>query len=104
MRAKSGTRSACLHLMAPSRTGSPDASGRERSSKRGSMTKELVARMLTAREIEVLELLSQGRRTRDVASLLSVSIATVRNHIEHIHAKLGVHRRIDAVLLWLSSP
>ncbi len=104
MMAKSAARSACLHLMAPSREEPSDAAATQGTAKRGAMSKELIARMLTAREIEVLELLSRGRRTREVAGLLSVSIATVRNHIDHIHAKLGVHRRIDAVLLWLSSP
>ncbi len=106
MIAKASKRSACLHLMAPTISmvsGLPDVSATKGAFADRPMTKDIVARMLTAREVEILELLSRGRRTRDAATLLSVSVATVRNHIEHIHSKLGVHRRIDAVLLWLAS-
>lgn len=101
LRPKSATRSACLHMLVP-RAARP-APG-EPPAKKPMMSKQLVAQILTARETEVLELLSQGRPTREIAEVLSVSVSTVRNHIEHIHAKLGVHRRIDAVLLWLSAP
>lgn len=52
---------------------------------------------LTPREQQVLELLGEGLSTRQIASLLSISIPTVRHHVEHILAKLAVHSRLEAV-------
>lgn len=52
---------------------------------------------LTAREIEVLDGLAQGRTTKDIADQLGLSVNTVRNHITSILGKLGVHSRLEAV-------
>jgi len=52
---------------------------------------------LTPREREILTLLSQGHGTRDISNLLSLSLNTVRNHIQHILQKLQVHTRLEAV-------
>jgi DNA-binding CsgD family transcriptional regulator len=54
---------------------------------------------LTTREQEVLELLSEGNTTREIASIMCVSEATVRNHIQHTLDKLHVHSRLEAVVL-----
>jgi PAS domain S-box-containing protein len=51
---------------------------------------------LTRREIEVLRRLAGGASTRAMAGELHVSPATVRNHVQHILAKLGVHSRLEA--------
>ncbi len=56
---------------------------------------------LTAREREVLELLSGGATPKEVAAKLSISWQTVRNHIRFIYDKLHVHTRTDAVLKFL---
>jgi DNA-binding NarL/FixJ family response regulator len=56
---------------------------------------------LSAREVEVLRELASGRTTDAVAEVLFVSPTTVRNHIHNILKKLGVHRRMDAVLAWV---
>jgi DNA-binding CsgD family transcriptional regulator len=56
---------------------------------------------LTAREREVLRALSSGRATEEVASLLGIRECTVRNHVHGILAKLGAHRRIEAVVALL---
>ena len=53
---------------------------------------------LTRREQEVLASLARGERPRQIAEKLGVSQATVRNHVGHILAKLGVHSRLEAVL------
>jgi DNA-binding NarL/FixJ family response regulator len=58
---------------------------------------------LSVREREVLRLLAAGQCTDTVAERLSISPLTVRNHVRHILGKLGVHRRIDAILLWVRS-
>ena len=52
---------------------------------------------LTPREMEVLTLLIQGYRTREIAQSLSISPNTVRNHIQHLLQKLQVHTRLEAV-------
>ena len=52
---------------------------------------------LTRREIEILKLVASGESTRAVADRLHVSPATVRNHVQNILGKLGVHSRLQAV-------
>ncbi len=54
---------------------------------------------LTARELEVLELLSQGLLATSIASRLSLSPRTVHKHLGNIYDKLGVHDRLVAVSL-----
>lgn len=48
--------------------------------------------------MDVLRLLAAGLDTRDISAKLSVRPVTVRNHVENILHKLGVHRRIEAIL------
>jgi DNA-binding NarL/FixJ family response regulator len=52
---------------------------------------------LTEREREVLSLLAHGSSTTAIAETLSISSATVRNHIQKILHKLNVHSRLEAV-------
>lgn len=56
---------------------------------------------LTTREKEILDHLAKGLMNKEVADVLSVSIATVRTHIQHIYEKLQVNTRIEAVNLYL---
>jgi DNA-binding NarL/FixJ family response regulator len=56
---------------------------------------------LTAREIEILQLLSQGVRSEDVAQQLHIGLRTVQTHIHNILTKLGVRSRLEAVVLAL---
>jgi two-component system nitrate/nitrite response regulator NarL len=51
---------------------------------------------LTRRERDILRLLAAGASTRAMAERLHVSPATVRNHVQHILEKLGVHSRLEA--------
>ena len=51
---------------------------------------------LTAREQEVLRLLSQGLNNHKIAERLSISFSTVQFHVSNILNKLGVHNRIEA--------
>lgn len=53
--------------------------------------------VLTEREIEVLELLAHGLANAELARRLLVSEATVKSHLSHIYAKLGVDSRAGAV-------
>jgi DNA-binding NarL/FixJ family response regulator len=53
---------------------------------------------LTPRELEVLGFLKLGRSNRQIAEELVISLGTVKNHVEHIIAKLGVSDRTQAVV------
>lgn len=53
--------------------------------------------ILTPREAEILELLSQGRSTIQIAKALVIARATVTNHIQQIFKKTGTHSRLEAV-------
>ena len=63
---------------------------------------------LTPREMEVLELLAQGRNNAGIAAKLFLSERAVEKHINAIFSKLDVseepdvHRRVKAVLLYLA--
>jgi DNA-binding NarL/FixJ family response regulator len=53
---------------------------------------------LTPRELEVLGLIAQGLRNRDIAERLVISEKTVQNHISNIFAKLQVNDRSQAIV------
>ena len=53
---------------------------------------------LTSRELEVLSLLAQGKTNQDIAEDLLISRATVKVHVQHIIAKLGVSDRTQAIV------
>jgi DNA-binding NarL/FixJ family response regulator len=54
---------------------------------------------LTAREIEVLQLMAFGKRNAEIAKVLFVSEGTVKTHVHAILQKLGVEDRTQAVVL-----
>lgn len=56
---------------------------------------------LTSREREILALLAEDATLHEIAERLGVSYATVRNHVQHILAKLGVHSILEAVAVFL---
>ena len=52
---------------------------------------------LTARESELLSLLAEGMTNRELGKALFISEATVKTHLGHIYAKLGIETRSAAV-------
>jgi len=56
-------------------------------------TKEI----LTAREVEILTWVGQGKSNNEIAQILSISPLTVKNHIQKILRKLNVQNRAQAV-------
>lgn len=58
---------------------------------------------LTRRERDVLRLIAAGLSNREVADTLGVELPTVKNHVQHLMKKLGVHRRSDAAHYWHES-
>ncbi len=55
------------------------------------------AALISAREQEVLTLLSAGYSNREIADELSISESTVKTHLENIYTKLNVNSRIQAI-------
>jgi DNA-binding CsgD family transcriptional regulator len=51
---------------------------------------------LTPREQQVLEWVAEGKTNAEIAQILVAAPGTVRKHLEHIYAKLGVHTRTAA--------
>ena len=58
---------------------------------------ELAGALLTAREIEMLQLAAHGLSVRETAERLTISPATVKTHLENIYRKLGVSDKPSAV-------
>ncbi|MCX4390374.1 response regulator transcription factor [Micromonospora peucetia] len=57
---------------------------------------------LSQRELEVLELIARGSTNREAAKQLFISEATVKTHLLHAYAKLGVNDRAAAVATAIS--
>jgi len=51
---------------------------------------------LSAREREILEWVARGMKNREIATKLSISEYTVRNHVIHLLEKLGSRDRTEA--------
>ncbi len=60
------------------------------------------AATLSAREQEILDLLSQGKVSKEIAEQLAISYHTVRVHTKHIYEKLHVRSRAEAVLKFMA--
>jgi DNA-binding CsgD family transcriptional regulator len=56
---------------------------------------------LTQREREILSLLAEDATLHEISGRLGVSYTTVRNHVQHILRKLGVHSILEAVAVYL---
>jgi DNA-binding NarL/FixJ family response regulator len=59
---------------------------------------EQMVEALTAREREILALIAQGMNNREIGEALSVTVSTVKTHIEHILAKLQATDRVQAAV------
>jgi DNA-binding NarL/FixJ family response regulator len=58
-----------------------------------------VAPALSARELQVLQLVAAGAGTNAIADELALSVHTTRNHIRNLMTKLGAHSRVEAVVI-----
>lgn len=56
---------------------------------------------LSAREIEVLQLVAKGKSNKEIGKALHISTATVKTHLIHVFDKLGVKDRTSAVTVAL---
>jgi DNA-binding CsgD family transcriptional regulator len=51
---------------------------------------------LTAREAEILNLLTAGNTNKEIAAKLVLSIHTIERHLQNAYRKIGVRNRADA--------
>jgi LuxR family maltose regulon positive regulatory protein len=58
---------------------------------------QLLPEPLSERELQVLQLLAQGRSNQEIGQALVIALDTVKRHVSHIFAKLGVNNRVQAV-------
>ncbi len=56
-------------------------------------------KILTNREVEVLTLIGQGKNNKEIATALSITEGTVKNHVSHIFAQIGARDRIQAAMI-----
>lgn len=54
--------------------------------------------LLTPREAEIVTLVTQGFRNKEIAEKLAISEQTVKNHLQNIYDKLGVSDRLELAL------
>tara|TARA_Y100000294_G_scaffold4968_1_gene5003 strand:- start:30 stop:575 length:546 start_codon:yes stop_codon:yes gene_type:complete len=57
----------------------------------------LLSSRLTSRELEILEILSQGHSNREIASKFEISTNTVKFHLKNLYEKVHVENRTQAV-------
>lgn len=62
------------------------------------LAQRMGAEVLTARELEVLELVAHGHNNRDIANLLGIAEKTARIHVSNILGKIGVSDRTQAAI------
>ncbi len=59
---------------------------------------EAPAHPLTARQADVLNLLAEGRSTKDIARRLGLAVPTVKTHLAAVYRQLGARNRLQAVV------
>jgi len=57
---------------------------------------------LSRRETEIIDHLVRGRTNAEIARSLGISEKTVKNHVNHVYAKLHTRNRAETVALWLA--
>lgn len=87
--ANDGSMPITLHVPSAGATSAPQAPELDAS----------VAEQLSERELDVLRAIAAGLANKDIANSLHISVATTRNHVQHILKKLNVHSKLEAVAL-----
>jgi DNA-binding NarL/FixJ family response regulator len=69
---------------------------REFAGQSGSGGGEVYREELSARELSVLQLITQGKTNKEIGRILNIAENTVKNHLSHIRDKLQVENRVQA--------
>lgn len=56
--------------------------------------------LLTAREVQIAQMISAGMSNKDIARRLNIGLATAKTHVHHLLGKLGLQRR-DQAASWM---
>ncbi len=103
--ADAGAAEAAEHALALSRRGGDAVTAREaraliervRGGRSPAVAEQKLVEPLTARELEVLQLVATGRSNRQIADELFLAVGTVKTRIHRIVGKLGAENRMEAV-------
>ena len=57
-------------------------------------------RRLTPRQLEIVELLAQGKKETEIAPLLSIGVPTIRGHIQRSCFKLRLENRTQLIVVY----
>lgn len=88
-----------LHLCRPEQQSQTESGSLTLSETSSETTTDKQYDALSRRELEALVLLANGMNSHEIATAMSISIPTVRNHIQHMLHKLKVHSRLEAVVV-----
>jgi DNA-binding NarL/FixJ family response regulator len=66
------------------------------------LREQQLADPLTTREIEILDLIAEGKSNAEIAEALAVEEKTVKNHITRLYSKLNISSRYEAIRLRLA--
>jgi len=92
----------CCYDLSPLQHISPDISPKIINNKTGEIISlsltEMRRQILTAREKEILNLIKEGKPSKQIADLLNISIHTVNRHRQNILGKLSVGNSLEAVM------
>jgi DNA-binding NarL/FixJ family response regulator len=84
-------------LMEPERRSAVRAAWAQALDSRRRLISEM--RTLSPQQLRVLELLADGKRAREVAEIMEVTVGTVRSHVKALRAKLGAKTQLEAVAM-----
>lgn len=65
------------------------------------LTRKTPFDLLTDREMEVLELVAEGKNNREIADILGISDKTVKNHVNKLMQKLNITNRTEAAIMMI---
>lgn len=88
-----------LHGLKQDRPAISDATSRRLISHFNQQGNDLAGYKLTAREHEVLVMLSKGYTIEQTAEMLKIAVETVRGYVKSLYAKLGVNNRAELTLV-----
>lgn len=77
-----------------------EAENRSQNEQNQVKDKKISKEVLTPRETTIIELVSRGLHNKEIAMDLGINVRTVDFHVSNILVKLGVNKRMEAVLKW----